>query len=82
MYLVKINLKNGEKYVVKHDYKSAEDLLNKLLGHGDVGTTVNIMQLLNETIAENKKFNTIAILSTEISTVELWIEQNNGFIVN
>lgn len=74
MYLAKINLKNGEKYVVKHDYKSAEDLLNKLLGHGDVGTTVNIMQLLNETIAENKKFNTIAILSTEISTVELWTE--------
>lgn len=63
-----------KKYVVKHDYKSAEDLLNKLLGHGNVGTTVNIMQLLNETIAENKKFNTIAILSTEISTVELWIE--------
>lgn len=74
MYIAKINLKNGEEYVVKHNYKNVEDFLDELFDNGNASTTVNVMPLLNETIAEDRKFNTVVILSTEISTVELWTE--------
>lgn len=70
MYNFKINTKGGKSFVVETDIRDAEKFIEQVLGKDKPGITVNIFKLFIEDINGNVKFNQVAVLSTEIDSVE------------
>lgn len=70
MYNVKINTKCGKSFVVETDIRNMNEFIEKVLGKGKPGTTVNTFKLLIEDINGNVKYNQVAILNTEIDSIE------------
>lgn len=70
MYNFKINTKGGKSFVVETDIRDAEKFTEQVLGKDKPGITVNIFKLLIEDINGNVKYNQVAILNTEIDSIE------------
>ncbi|MDY4127734.1 hypothetical protein [Peptostreptococcus porci] len=70
MYNFKINTKGGKSFVVETDIRDAEKFTERVLGKDKPGITVNIFKLLIEDINGNVKYNQVAILNTEIDSIE------------
>ena len=67
MYSWKINIIDGKSYVVKSNLNNSNDFLNLLFGVG-TGANINITHL--ELAIPNEKYNSVAIVSNHISSVE------------
>ena len=64
-----VNMKNGDKFIVKSKHSDSTKFLEELLGHGKSGIVVGHY----ETVDRNTKLlgaNAVAIISTEVSSVE------------
>lgn len=70
MYNFKINTKGGKSFVVETDIRDVEKFIEKVLGERKPGRTVSAFKLLREDINGNVKYNRVAILNTEIDSIE------------
>ena len=69
MYIWKINMANGDSYVVKSDIGNSSEFINQLFGIGlnPIPTTNISTYDLHEPKGENKR---VAIISNQVSSVE------------
>ena len=70
MYNFKINTKGGKSFVVETDIRDVEKFIEKVLSERKPGRTVSAFKLLREDINGNVKYNRVAILNTEIDSIE------------
>lgn len=83
MYRWKINMKNGDKYVVRSDKGNSIEFIRELLGNGNYGITVNHYPLdvesnykYGEGFKKIYKSNTVCIISSEVSSIEYEVTPN------
>lgn len=80
MYKWKINMKNGDIFIVKSSKKNSVEFINEVLGNGNIGITVNSYPLDVESVYKyGKEFdkiyksNMVCIISSEVSSIEFFI---------
>lgn len=64
-----INMKNGDKFIVKSKHSELGNFSKELLGDGKVGLVITAY----ETLERNTKLrnaNAVAIINTEVSSIE------------
>lgn len=78
MYTWKINMKNGDSFIVRSDKNKTNEFMNELLGLGNVGITITCYELLNSIMYDDLNYtsNSVVILNTEVSSVE-YLGNNN-----
>lgn len=69
LFYWQINMKNGDKFVVKNKHRNPVSFLEELLGHGKSGLVVSHYETVNRK-SELQGVNAVAIISTDISSVE------------
>lgn len=65
-----INMKNGDKFIVKSKYQNPTEFMEELLGHGKTGIVVNHFEKVEGDNYLLEGTNAVAIISTDISSVE------------
>jgi len=69
LYEWKINMKNGDKFIIKNKYSNSVEFLKELFGHGERGMVINHYEIARRDDKSNET-NAVAILNTEVSSVE------------
>lgn len=64
-----INMKNGDKFIIKTPHNHSGELLRELLGEGKIGFVVSEYETVGRN-TELKNANAVSIINTEISSVE------------
>lgn len=64
-----VNMKNGDKFIVKSEHGDLTKFLEELLGHGRSGIVVGHYETVGRK-SELQGVNAVAIISTEVSSVE------------
>lgn len=64
-----INMKNGDKFIVKSQHSELGEFLKELLGDGKVGLVINTYETLGRNIGLINA-NAVAIINTEVSSIE------------
>ena len=64
-----VNMKNGDKFIVKSKHSDSIKFLEELLGHGRSGIVVGHYETVGRK-SELQGANAVAIISTEVSSVE------------
>lgn len=72
MYTWKINMKNGDKFIVESNICNSNEFINEILANGRPMNSVNVThyKLTKDNLYEGYRSNWVAILSTEVSSVE------------
>lgn len=64
-----INMKNGDKFIVKSQHSELGNFSKELLGDGKVGLVINTYETLGRNIGLINA-NAVAIINTEVSSIE------------
>ena len=69
-YNWQINMKNGDKFIVRNNCQNPNEFLEQLLGHGKTGIVVSHMEKVGSCNNLLEGTNAVAIINTDISSVE------------